>query len=429
MPAILATLATATLATATLAAAALSTATLTTTTLAAGPTHTEGNPDLIERLEPRVTELAERQLREVGVPGLIVGVLSGGDTAYFGYGRIANTAGAPVPTSDTLYETGSISKVFTAVLLANAEHRGELAIDDPIETLVPDGVTVPTFQPTGDNAGNTPDPVRAQITLADLATHHSGLPRMPANFLPITNDPFRFYPREAMYAFLELTPVFTEPGTNYSYSNYATGLLGCLLERAAGGTRYPDLLAQRITGPLGLADTVVITKDFQLPPDQLRRAATPHNGADPMNAWRFDSLAPAGAITSTAHDLLTFAQASIQASIDAANLPLKDAEASKSHLTHALRRVLEPQHEVSNTTDIALGWHIRNGRFHWHNGATGGSRSMLMVDHEAKSAVVVLINANTASPGSVARPLIRQLGRESRGEADRPRDAAPAAGG
>lgn len=380
--------------------------------LALGPTHTEGDTDLVDRFGELVTDLAEPQLREVGVPGLIVGVLDASGeaprTAFFGFGAIANTLGAPVPTADTLYESGSITKVFTAHLLAQAHLRGELDFDDPIGTLLPEGATEPVYTPGADEV-----PLRTRIRLADLATHHSGLPRMPANIFALPFDPFANYSRSAMYDFLAITPVFTEPGTNYSYSNYATGLLGCLLERAANPDApvpYAELLAERITGPLGMASTLVVTPDLVLTPEQLARAGTPHDGADAVNAWRFDAMAGAGAITSTARDLLTFAAASIEAA-HAAPAGSENPPAA-GVLTEAFQRLLPPRHRLSDRVEVALGWHIVDGSLYMHNGATRGSRSVLIVEHDARVAVVVLINASGGDPDTIAFPLVRLLAGE-----------------
>lgn len=375
--------------------------------LALGPSHTEGDADLIEHLEAHVTRLAEPQLREVGVPGLIVGVLdASGDEprmAFFGFGAITNATNAPAPTADTLYETGSITKIFTAHLLAQAHLLGELDFDDPIGTLLPEGVAEPVYTPGEDEV-----PLRTRIRLADLATHHSGLPRLPANLFALPFDPFANYSRKAAYDFLAMTPVFTAPGTNYSYSNYATGLLGCLLERAANADApvpYADLLAQRITGPLGMANTIVVTPELVLTDEQLARAATPHEGADRVNAWRFDALAGAGAITSTARDLLTFAAASIEA---AHRAPAENPP-EVGVLTEAFARLLPPRHRLSGRVEVALGWHILNGSLYMHNGATRGSRSLLVVEHDARVAVVVLVNASSGDPDAVGVPLIRTL--------------------
>jgi serine-type D-Ala-D-Ala carboxypeptidase/endopeptidase len=225
--------------------------------------------------------------------GMVVGILTADGRRYLAHGRTAKEGGAE-PDQDTVFEIGSITKVFTALLLADMVERGEMRLDDPIAKYLP-GVTVPARD-------------GRPITLADLATHTSGLPRLPTN-MPMRNpaDPYADYGAPLLYQFLSTHTLARAPGEQWEYSNLGAGLLGHILSRHAG-TSYEDLLRTRILQPLGMRDTAIT-----LSGDQRRRLATGHSAAlVPVPLWEFDALAGAGAIRSTAADLLTFAAACLE---------------------------------------------------------------------------------------------------------------------
>src|SRR5690606_23777699 len=207
-------------------------------------------------------------------------------------------AGAATPDGaafegTTLFEIGSISKVFTALILADMVAKGELALDTPAETLLPPGHRMPEGA--------------RKITLADLALHVSGLPRLPGNLaMADPADPYARYDEAQLLAFLDDHALSREPGAVWEYSNLGAGLLGYLLGRAAG-TDYATLLRERITGPLGMSDTMIelpATAEARLAPslDPYLRPAKP---------WHLAVLAGAGGIRSSANDMLKFARAAL----------------------------------------------------------------------------------------------------------------------
>jgi CubicO group peptidase (beta-lactamase class C family) len=242
-----------------------------------------------------------------------------------------------------------------------------VALDDPAEKYLPTGAHMPT-------RGGRP------ITLRDLATHMSGLPRLPDN-MPYGNadDPYADYGEAELLAFLGRYQLTRDPGSQFEYSNLGFGLLGYLLGRAAH-TDYPTLLARRITGPLGLHDTVIA-----LTPDQQARFAQGHDAfMRPAAPWHLTVLAGAGAIRSSAADMLSF----LRAAIDPA-----------SPIAPAMRIATAEVHPLGGPpgSGIGLAWMVSAGGVHTrilsHDGGTGGFRSVMLAEPDKGRAVVVLANA------------------------------------
>ena len=300
--------------------------------------------------------------------GIIVGVVDQQGTRIFGSGETEFGNGT-TPDENSVFEIGSISKVFTSILLADMVAGGEVALDDPIELYLPDGVTAPT---RGERS----------ITLYDLATHTSGLPRMPDNFSPAdATNPYADYTVEQMYEFLDGHTLQRDIGSQYEYSNFGVGLLGNLLANAAG-TTYENLANQRITSVLGMDDTSI-----ELTPDQQRRLAKGHVGTMAVPNWDIPTLAGAGALRSTTADMLTFISA---------NAGIED-----TRLYAVLSSAHEPRELAgSPAMQIGLGWHIRSGEgvdVVWHNGGTGGYRSFVGFVQDGSTGVVVLTNSNRSA--------------------------------
>ena len=295
--------------------------------------------------------------------GIVVGVVNRQGRTYFAYGRTV-VSGDEQPDESTVFEIGSITKVFTSILLADMVERGEVALDDPIERFLPDSVKAPT------RGGRS-------ITLVDLATQTSGLPRMPANFAPAdAANPYADYSVKQMYDFLSNYTLRRDIGAQYEYSNYGVGLLGHILTLRAG-VDYEELVKERITDVLGMPDTRVT-----LTPEMRSRLAAGHAGSQQVANWDIPTLAGAGALRSTAQDMLAF----LAANLGLTETPLQAAMA----MTH------EARHEAgSPQMHIGLGWHIRTGGDHvvvWHNGGTGGYRSFAGFVEETQTGVVVLTN-------------------------------------
>ena len=296
--------------------------------------------------------------------GIVVATVDANGRSLTAYGNLAKER--PVtPDGNTLFEIGSITKVFTSLILADMVERGEVTLDTPVQALLPESVKVPTRN-------------GKQITLLDLSMQVSGLPRMPNNFRPAdAGNPYADYDGPKLYEFLSGYSLTRDIGERYEYSNVAVGLLGHSLARKAGMS-YEALVRARILEPLGMKDTTVTFSE-----DQKRRLATGYNAAlVPVKNWDLDALAGAGALRSTAYDMLKFL---------AANLELTD-----SPLKPAMRRMRSLRRPTGNEgVDIMMGWHTlsRGGsEMIWHNGGTGGYRSFAGFDPVKKTAVVVLCN-------------------------------------
>ena len=300
--------------------------------------------------------------------GIVVGIIHDkGNREYFCYGTESMTSSRPVD-ENSVYEIGSISKVFTSVALVDMALSDELALDDPAEKYLPEAVKMPSRD------GN-------KITLAHLAANNSGLPRMPYNFRPKDPDnPYADYSVENMYAFLSAFSLQRDIGEKYEYSNLGVGLLGHILVLKSG-TDYEQLIIDRICRVLGMKDTrIALTADMKA------RLARGHNPAGEVPNWDIPALAGAGALRSTAHDMLTFL---------GANMGIEP-----SPLSSAMDMTHEPRGDAGTGMKIGLGWHIRdNGRTQiiWHNGGTGGYRSFCGFIKEKKIGVVVLSNMNISA--------------------------------
>jgi len=268
-----------------------------------------------------------------------------------------------------VFEIGSITKVFTTSILEDMVERGEVKLDDPVAKFLPRSVRIPT---RGDR----------QITLLDLATQSSGLPRMPANFAPRDPlNPYADYSVPQMYEFLSGYQLTRDIGAEYEYSNLGMGLLGHALALKAG-LSYEELVRRRILTPLGMRQTAIT-----LTPAMRAKLAPGHDteGTTVPN-WDLPTLAGAGALRSTASDMLTFLKANIDSTATPLSRTLKHTQAGR-------RGTNNP------ALTIGLGWHILArpaGNVVWHNGGTGGYRTFIGFDAARRVGVVVLSNRDAS---------------------------------
>lgn len=344
---------------------------------------------------PSDAEIRAMLVRRIDVQaqgvGLVVGVIDRAGRRVIAHGEMEKGGGRPVD-GDTLFEIGSTTKAFTALLLAEMAERREVGLDDRVDKYLPAGVTAPS------RAGR-------QITLLDLATHTSGLPGMDPGFR--TTDPehprllagqsqaLADYTAERLYAFLSAWRLTHDIGARYLYSNLGLGLLGHVLARRAG-IDFEALLAERITRPLGLADTVITPAERQR-----SRLASGHDWRlRPAADMRLQVLAGAGALRSTAHDLLEF----LAAELGYVETPLRaamDAQVTPRRPTRLSRM------------QIALGWHVTataSGEIISHSGATVGSLSFLGFDRQRGRGFVVLNNTREAGDENLGWRLLNPGG-------------------
>ncbi|MCY3932845.1 MAG: serine hydrolase [Acidobacteria bacterium] len=329
------------------------------------PTFAVSSPDSMPDDEAIRRILAERIDAQKRSVGIVVGVVEGGQRRVVSYGRRAADDPREVD-GDTVFEIGSITKAFTAILLADLAGEGHLELETPVQRLLGPDVTVPTRND-------------AEITLLHLTTHSSGLPRMPNNFRPAdAGNPYADYTVAQLYEFLSSHDLERDIGEAVEYSNLGTGLLGHTLALSQE-TDYESLVSERLLKPLGMSDTSIT-----LSPSQRERLAIGHSvQLRPVANWDLPTLAGAGALRSTVNDMLTF----VEANLGLGESPLQEEMAE----THRSRRDFS-----APGMRIGLGWVIRGGHgreLHWHNGGTGGYRSFLGFDLESQTGVVVLSNS------------------------------------
>ncbi|GAA2846507.1 serine hydrolase domain-containing protein [Nonomuraea rubra] len=282
-----------------------------------------------------------------------------------------------------LFEIGSISKTFTALTLARLAGRGEVALGQPMSELLPSGAAVPQLD-------------GRQIELEHLACHTSGLPRLPKGLMPrglFSADPYAGCTEEILLNGLARTRLRSVPGSRFRYSNLGAGLLGLALARHAG-LDYDELVQREICRPLGLEDTRVV-----LDGERAGRLAPGHSRfGRPRPGWRLAALAGAGGLHSTVSDLLRLAKATFGD--------------GPREVTDAIALTRATGHPISKISTAHPGWlsmeraQDKGGpRLLFHNGGTGGYRSLLAVIPERRAAVVAL----SADARSVDAPGMRLL--------------------
>ena len=270
-----------------------------------------------------------------------------------------------------LFEIGSISKVFTGLLLAQAVERGDLALDATLGTLLPASLDAAQARAL------KLKPEVAAITLRQLVTHTSCLPRMPANFPDLNAaNPYPGYTRRMMLAELSALTRKRAP-CEAEYSNFGFAVLGEVLSLRYGRT-WEKLVIDRITKPLGMAST------FQHLPqrktDGLGRMAPPFSGDKAASLWDFDAFAGAGSLRSTAPDMLTFGRALMAG--------------RGGPLGAAGERVLQPLASM-NGAQIGYALIMRGPperRTYFHSGGTGGFRTQLLMMPDVGQAAIVMVS-------------------------------------
>ncbi len=265
-----------------------------------------------------------------------------------------------------VFEIGSITKVFTASVLSDMVARREVKLDDPVANYLPRAVHMP---------------VRGRpISLLDLATQVSGLPRLPDNLAPRDpSNPYADYSVRQLYEFLSRYQLPRDPGASYEYSNLGMGLLGHALALRARMS-YEQLVARRLLTPLGMRETAITLT----PPLRARLAPGHDEAGKVVPNWDLPTLAGAGALRSTASDMLAFLAANV--------------DTSATPIGRALRQTHDPRQATDNPNlKVGLAWHILSrpiGNIVWHNGGTGGYRTFIGFDPVRRIGVVVLSNFN-----------------------------------
>ena len=323
--------------------------------------------------------------------GVSIGISIHGVRRVFAYGTAK---------PDSIFEIGSVTKTFTALALAQMAQQGLVKLDEPVRDLLPPGTVE---KPNG-----------AEITLLDLATHHSGLPRMPSGFYQKNkDDPFADFHAADLYDYMSRHGVKKPADASFGYSNLGVGLLGQVLADRARMS-YAELVKREVTDPLELKDTVVALSPEQRSrliqgyngysdgPDGFRRAS--HAYGDPVPPTTLDAIAGAGALHSTVDDLLKFLEENLHPQLHGGPL---SAALEETHRLHA-----EMADSATNAavipagTRIALIWWRSADGCYMHGGGMPGYTASALFHPGGDWAVAVL--SNTGPGGLLSSDLIAE---------------------
>lgn len=328
--------------------------------------------------DAEVLAIIKQRVDEKRSAGIVVGLLeSNGTTRIIAYG---DPGPGKLPLDgNSVFEIGSITKVFTSTALAQMVLDGKVKLDDPVQQLLPATVKLP------ERSG-------FKITLGNLSTQTSGLPRMPNNFRPKdATNPYADYTEQQMYEFLSGYTLTRDPGALFEYSNLGVGLLGHALSRADGKS-YEQFQRDRIWVPLGMTRTAITLTLWMQEHLALGHDA---NGGIAAN-WDLPTFAGAGAIRSTASDMLKFVAAA--------------ANTETGPLSKAMAFAQEPRAPMGGPQmRIGLNWITRytaTDTIVWHNGGTGGYRTFAGVEPSRKIGVVVLTNSGGAGADDIGMHLL-----------------------
>ncbi|MFL9484563.1 serine hydrolase domain-containing protein [Chitinophagaceae bacterium LWZ2-11] len=329
-------------------------------------TSASSNP-LITALDKKIDAKVRHFIASRKGVGLAIGILEKNKTVFYGYGE-TKRGNKQLPNDHTIFEIGSITKTFTATLLAYAANDGKLKLDDPVNKYLPD--SIPPIEYQG-----------IPVTLKMLSNHSSGLPELPTNFQfadeknPHAGDPFKDYDNNDLFSFYKHFKLQRKPGVKFEYSNVAAATNGVILEKIYKKS-YEELVVNQICNPLGMAETrqVVPDKDSS-------RIAT---GYDPTGTivppWNWKALSGAGGLRSTTSDLLKYARANMDTTPSALNRAMM--------LTHqATFKMKEGA--------MGLGWGIfKSDSYDYltHTGGTGGFSSFILINLKSRIAIVILSN-------------------------------------
>ena len=309
--------------------------------------------------------------------GMVIGIIDAKGSHVLAYGRLSE--GGAAVDADSVYEIGSITKVFTATILSDMALRGEVNLADPVARYLPAAAAPPAFG-------------ARQITLVDLSSQVSGIPSIPSNLAPKDDDnPFADYTAPQLYEFVHGFTPTRAAGERYEYSNAGVGLLGHALTQLAG-VDYETLVRQRITGALGMGSTAVA-----LTPAMRKHLAIGYGMPGVVAAnWDMPVLAGMGALRSSTADMLKFV---------GANMGLL-----KTPLYGAMQAAHQPRHAIEGRegASVALGWHVleqHGSHIVWHNGGTGGYRTYIGFDTSTQRGVVLMSNSHMGSDDIARRAL------------------------
>lgn len=327
----------------------------------------------------RCLEHQAKALLAKGFPGFSFGVVRDDTLVYTRSFGVADRETGVAATSHTLYQIGSVTKMFTGLLFARMVEAGVVSLGDPIARFLPEEVSVPT-----DSAG-------AVITLQHIATHTAGLPRYPPTLDRIDGDPMVGFSRDALYEGLSQSELIHPVGTTWSYSNFGYGLLAHVLERA-GDASFEALLRRYVLTTPALQGITLNPSE-----EQHRRVATPYRDDDPDVAtqpWDMGTLSGAGALFASVDDLAAFIVLLMQSEHRRGHLDTRDALRLMQTPFYRFRSADYTSWGYGFGTFVVENWQGSGERVVWHGGDLDGYAAALLVAPEAGIGVVFLTNSS-----------------------------------
>lgn len=339
-------------------------------------------PARADDLKAVVEKHGQALVKDRPYAAVVVGVIEKGEEQVFAFGQCD---GKP-PDRDSVYEIGSVTKVFTGILLADRVKAGVVKLDDPVQTHLPDGWVMPRRDDR-------------DITLLHLARHTSGLPKMSNGFLAAAiahpEDPFARFDEAALKKGLPGTKLLSAIGARHEYSNVGVGLLGHALAHASKAESYEAILTDRVLKPLSLGDTAITLTDSS------KKRVIPGHTADGkrQSNWGFATCAACGALKSTVGDLLKF----VKLNADPSG-PLKDA----IEMAQDNWRDVRPGQEECGLCWIRFPAKKNEPTLIWHNGQTGGYHAFVGFV-PGKGGVAVLCNVATMKVDDAGFAVLRHV--------------------
>lgn len=341
-----------------------------------------------DTLEEELDYLADKYVKM----GAAIGIVdTEQEVREFYFGSISSNK--PIsPDRHSVFEIGSITKTFTATLLAKAILDGKISLEEKLESLLPaNEVSVPDWNGT-------------PITLQHLVTHTSGLPRVPRDSnqpLPPgydPYDPYAAYTSAHVYEYLSTyCNLLSEPGTQYSYSNTGMGILGHVLGLNAA-TSYEEELSGEVLESLGLNETSLFLTEKQI------THLAPGHGDDLDSVKNYhanDIFQGAGFLKSSLNDMMIYLHV---------QMGLSESELGEAlELTHEILfevgDVSYDDREGNYHLSLGMAWHMdvlpEGHTFYWHGGRTNGYMAYMAFDPGALTGAVIL--CNQSKPGVIIR--------------------------
>jgi CubicO group peptidase (beta-lactamase class C family) len=364
-----------------------------------------GQTERMQIADSLAKRLLSRDIDQV----LAIGIIDQGKKQVLSFGQAYNSNNQQVAASEAIFEIGELSSLFTTTLLARMAIDGQLALETPIQTLMPHQ-RLPVYQklncePVGPGysiyaCDPKSDDETISILLCNLATHTAGFPTNPVNLKLFQNrkNPYARYTKEHLYRYLNNTPLSFTSGFDYRYSHIGMALLGHSLSLKAS-LPYEKLLNDKLLKPLSLQHTYLQLplekKEHLVQGYSSKGKATPH--------WDFDILAPSAGMSASLDDMLQF-------------LSVHMGYAEKEWLP-TVRLAQNPRETIQQKemkgTRVGLGWLLSllpgsGEEVIWMEGKTGGFASYIGFTGDYSTGIVILTN-QSKSVAQLGQQLLRIL--------------------